>query len=990
MEVIFSGKDEFGRLDYSPACNLFCNIAGIGSGKTTSVARIYAYFIYWLHCLKNPIDYFGKDDRSATILFMCMAPTEDKAQKLIYKKTYDEISQINWFKEKGYAPDPRNLNQMNFYRLGVDMDGMDKKELKHHKVFLNVRYSAGLARSIVGEDLLVCGVDEASTPGGFDLKDGRDKCVEIFETADQRRKSRFHEKGLNIFISSAGTEGRWLEQMLQRTESYRKEYSVPKDQKIIELDKDIKVYAVRRPTYECDPYYAGKPTFHYKVSKTNEKGITIDYNLEIPEDYRNDMEVKPEQTLRDICAVPSASQQPFFSNWTRVLDMINKERVDPLPDNGRDEVMPVFKQADGTLGAWEMLPEWFRGQPGDDIYCAIDLGTGGTESSGRDACGLALSKRGIPVLRDGMEVPTVDVLLSIRFKASKRKLKTTEKYHEKFNDEIMISDVREFVQKLHTERGFQIAKVSYDGFMCLSAGTLILTNQGLIPIEEVKIGDMVESRIGPRAVSKTFQYSNVPTIKIATQHTDVLEGTPNHKIEALQKWSTYKKGYGACKRYPIWEWKRLDELKIGDVVRVCDYETQTDTVDVELICPSKESLGWRSGGGRRSRIDNWEFPTKMTVELAEWLGLIWGDGTYTENTTDGIGLTVTHYEKQCGQRIFNALFGEDKCQTHDHNSRNVEMNSVDVNARWLVRWMRLNGMEKPLVPQCIMKSSKKCKAAFIRGLFATDGSVKKRDGQSSFNTVHYELARQIKILLMSEWGFGTNIATAYTTPKNLPGGRQDGELTESFHVSVRGSRKKFYDTIGFSYESKKTEIEKHLNIPGRKIFTKVKNIENSESNVYDLHIDDDPSYIANGFISHNSLESIQILNKLNYNAEKASCTKDTWENCREMWYDGRINIFHDSWLLYEMSKLEDKGMYVVHAYAMHDDEAQAMARAVELATEGFVPDRPKPRARCRLGPSMFGGGGMGGGGSVGGIGGGRVLMPMGGGTNRNVPQFTFR
>lgn len=84
---------------------------------------------------------------------------------------------------------------------------------------------------------------------------------------------------------------------------------------------------------------------------------------------------------------------------------------------------------------------------------------------------------------------------------------------------------------------------------CFVAGTLIQTNRGLVPIENIKIGDNVLTRKGYKKVlasSKTQTIAHVKTVYLSNGKT--LTGTPNHPI--------YIKGKGFIP---------LDTLSYGDM-----------------------------------------------------------------------------------------------------------------------------------------------------------------------------------------------------------------------------------------------------------------------------------------------------------------------------------------------------------------------------------------------------------------------------------------
>lgn len=477
MRAIFCGTNDQGKIDYSPAPNLFLDCEGLGSGKSTKIALFVTYMVYWLHCLKNPYKYFGLSDIGTTMAIMNLAPNEEKAKRIVYNKVFAMMHSIPWFHDMGYMPDKRFRNELRFYKMRSN--AFNKKELEYIDPFLVIRPSSGKAAAVVGEDLYAGIVDEAASDGGFELLDGTDKCEEIFEVMNTRRVSRFGKKGINMFISSAGTEDRWLEQMIFKVEEFRKANDIPPDQDIVEMN-GLRVMYRRRPSYKANPQYKHSETFYYFVERETEKGVKVKYEFDIPMDFKRDMETRPEKTLRDIMALPTQAYSPFFSDMGRVRNACNKGRVDPLPDNGKDGILyPLCKKCLGEPGkvdlcacAWEQLPPWFQGVPGTWYYCHVDLGTGGTRKSGRDACGFAIAHRGPNVERGGIVLPTVVVDLSIRFKASKKKIEITRtvdgrKRTARKYEEIDISSVREFLVRLAQRRGFNFAKITYDGFQSL-------------------------------------------------------------------------------------------------------------------------------------------------------------------------------------------------------------------------------------------------------------------------------------------------------------------------------------------------------------------------------------------------------------------------------------------------------------------------------------------------------------------------------------------
>jgi hypothetical protein len=272
----------------------------------------------------------------------------------------------------------------------------------------------------------------------------------------------------------------------------------------------------------------------------------------------------------------------------------------------------------------------------------------------------------------------------------------------------------------------------------------------------------------------------------------------------------------------------------------------------------------------------------VTPELAEWLGLVWGDGDIGR---DGVRLTVTEDEAEDAADVFERLFGW-RPKFESHASRHGS-GVLRVSARWLVEWMEFNGLSKPGVPIPIMRSGRAQKAAFVRGLFAADGSVKRSHGGVSFSTKHEHVANDVRTILRCDFGIESCLTV-------VPRGRS-GDFVDNgvqYVVSLRGKRSVFADEIGFSYKRKQAEIERHRGVIGRRKFVKVVSVEESSAMVHDLEVDGDPSYVANGFVSHNSADTRQQFRLRGIEAEVLSVDKTTvpYDAMKTALYENRLRL----------------------------------------------------------------------------------------------------
>lgn len=104
--------------------------------------------------------------------------------------------------------------------------------------------------------------------------------------------------------------------------------------------------------------------------------------------------------------------------------------------------------------------------------------------------------------------------------------------------------------------GADIVKVGI-GSGCFVAGTPILTDKGLKPIEEVEVGDKVMTHMGrERAVTNTFTHMN----KNLLFNVNEIKATPNHEFYVVHKSDVDKLFFNGGSIHEYAKWVRADEL----------------------------------------------------------------------------------------------------------------------------------------------------------------------------------------------------------------------------------------------------------------------------------------------------------------------------------------------------------------------------------------------------------------------------------------------
>jgi ribonucleotide reductase alpha subunit/intein/homing endonuclease len=277
---------------------------------------------------------------------------------------------------------------------------------------------------------------------------------------------------------------------------------------------------------------------------------------------------------------------------------------------------------------------------------------------------------------------------------------------------------------------------------CLVAGTMIITDRGLLPIEA--LGDpngpqwqdvdwVVASEGGPRRATKFYVNGVAHTLRLVTRRGYVLQGTDGHRIRV---WENGK-----------WVWRRLDELKPGMRIPIVAGMIGTPQ-RVELDIPANKD----------PRCTDVRFPSHITPELAYLVGFFMGDGSLKQRS---MRLSVSDPElKEELVRRIREVFGVEPRLLQDPRSRRLW--SVEIHSKLLVEFWQKNGFNKiparpghrgkgyqPHVPIKILQTNDpRIYGAFLAGLLDADGMIQ-RGHLISWSTTCREFHDQVKAMLLA-------------------------------------------------------------------------------------------------------------------------------------------------------------------------------------------------------------------------------------------------
>jgi ribonucleoside-diphosphate reductase alpha chain len=298
------------------------------------------------------------------------------------------------------------------------------------------------------------------------------------------------------------------------------------------------------------------------------------------------------------------------------------------------------------------------------------------------------------------------------------------------------------IGKLNGFRNAQASVLAPTG--CLVGDSLISTSRGLVRLRS--LGDTdgakwqalehvdVATDGGPRRATQFYVNGSEQVVSVETSRGYRIQGTPSHRVKVVDPDGN-------------WTWKRFAEIAVGDRVPLMLGSIVGDPIRVTL--PPLGELHWNSGP--RTRV-----PDNVTPALGEFVGYFMGDGSLHAK---GLRMTVTAGDTDVIDRLVrlgDELFGiAGHVEDEGKGDVDIYFNSVP-----LTMWWQACGFAKhkpspehtgkgwtPHVPDVVLHTNDRdVYAAFVRGLFEADGTVSA--GYASFSTVTESFTRDVQSLLL--------------------------------------------------------------------------------------------------------------------------------------------------------------------------------------------------------------------------------------------------
>jgi nitrogen fixation protein NifU and related proteins len=380
---------------------------------------------------------------------------------------------------------------------------------------------------------------------------------------------------------------------------------------------------------------------------------------------------------------------------------------------------------------------------------------------------------------------------------------------------------------------------------CLLSNERIILNNKFIEIEKAEKDNLVishdctENKILEKSIRN---YKGIIiTLKNALGNISI---TPEHLIYAIKvpKGDRYKRIKGKKELIP--SWYHAEDLKKGDVV-LYPFSKEEKNIKYLTINIPKLKYDFRSKN----------LPKKIPVnfELLRLFGYFLSEGNVQDKPTKtyiSFSLNIKEIDivediRSITKDLFNL-----EVKTKERSAENGVV--VYIYNAQLARFFKKlfnNGAKNKFLPEFIMNLPIRKQKSLIEGLWKGDGyfNLKRNGPRAGYSTISYQLAQQIKVLLLRQ-----GIVSSIYLDKEKTSKGVHHEKAYRIHVGQRESLIKLCELLNIKYSPKSyPSISSWFNKDI--LYTPITKIEdkNYKGKVYNLEVDGTHSFVSESFCLHN-------------------------------------------------------------------------------------------------------------------------------------------
>ncbi|MCD6455639.1 MAG: hypothetical protein J7K81_02460 [Methanophagales archaeon] len=387
------------------------------------------------------------------------------------------------------------------------------------------------------------------------------------------------------------------------------------------------------------------------------------------------------------------------------------------------------------------------------------------------------------------------------------------------------------------ERGHNFLYCCFDNeayMNCLPSSSLIMTEEGLKRIIELKKGEKVYAfdqknhELVVKRCEGVFDNGTREIYELRTLHHQI-EATPNHPFLVLKR-----SGRG---RENELMWKILSDIRPGDMVVVLKDLGEGEPYKFD---PIRKTV---VGDYKVTHVNEIELPAGTSPDLMKYLGIYVGDGwTRVKKGEIGFALPEGTEERNALIQLHSDIFGN---SIGREDEMYVYINSVNL-AKFIDHLGFGSGAKDKTIPGWVFTLPKDEKESFVAGLLLSDGY--KTGNSSRYVSASKELLKRLRLLLQTmEYRVGKihlqrkergTVCVDRTLLKDAEWGAIAFSKRNAWNTEKYLSQYKYQN---FLIESEHFEMEevKEVRAAGKEP-------------TFDLHVEDAHNFIADGVVVHNT------------------------------------------------------------------------------------------------------------------------------------------
>jgi phosphate starvation-inducible PhoH-like protein len=271
---------------------------------------------------------------------------------------------------------------------------------------------------------------------------------------------------------------------------------------------------------------------------------------------------------------------------------------------------------------------------------------------------------------------------------------------------------------------------------CIAADSLVLTSAGMIEIgtlgadtqpgDHVQIDASIYGLEGAERASHLYDGGQSETLRITTRCGFSIEVTPEHPLLVFDRQAQL-------------QWRRADQLQVDDVLALQRGQKMFgDRTTVDFTDRPASATDKSSRPVQLSELDD---------EFAYLLGVLTGAGCLTARNR--VILSSADESIVAAFHRLAARFGLHVFRNGGNRPYDYMIASAQLYQLLIQLGMTSGKAPAKRIPQAILTAPEHLVAAFLRGLFDADGTVEKRDGLISLSSVSETLIRQTQLVLLN-------------------------------------------------------------------------------------------------------------------------------------------------------------------------------------------------------------------------------------------------